>query len=107
MKEFTVSGGNQPIRFKVDGDVFTAIAPDHLPAGYMAKYFELMAENKLFQAHLELMNELLEKDSVDLFNERISSKENPITLQLLADIVTWLLGDVYMGNSDTGEQPQS
>src|SRR6266542_1126300 len=97
-KTFVSKADKGNVRFQVDLDSFEAISPNKLPAGVLATYFELIQDGKLFEAHLQFFESVLTPESYEKFKERINSKESPITLQLLGDICTWLLGDVFMGN---------
>jgi len=99
MKTFTVGTVGEPVQFKVEEDQFEAIPPQKLPAGALIKYFHLINENQLFDANEFFFQTVLTKDSLEKFNERINSAENPITLGVLGEIAAWLLGEVYMGEA--------
>lgn len=96
-KQFKLTDAVENVKFQIDDDEFEAIAPNRLPAGALAKYFEQNNEGKLFEAHNEFFKTVLLEQSYKLFEDRLNSVEKPITLKLIADISTWLLGEIYMG----------
>lgn len=105
-KTFNVTKTEEPITFDVDGEEFEAIAADRLPAGALATYFQYINEGNLFKAHDSFFETVLTEESYKRFNDRLNSKENPITVQVLGDIAAWLLGDEYMGGKATEEAKQ-
>lgn len=102
-KTFNVTKTDEPITFAVDEDEFEAIPADRLPAGSLADYFQNINEGNLFKAHDSFFSAILTEDSYTRFNERLHSKEKPITVQILGDIAAWLLGDEYLGGKATEE----
>lgn len=105
IKTFSAGTAKDSIKFDVDGDEFEAISPNSLPAGALAQYFEMINDGKLFTAHEVFFKNILTEDSYKLFEERLNSKEKPITIKVLSDISSWLLGDMYMGE-DLGESKE-
>lgn len=105
-KTFNVTKTEEPITFAVDGEEFEAIPADRLPAGALAAYFQHINEGNLFKAHDAFFETVLTEDSYTRFNERLNSKENPITVVVLGDIAAWLLGDEYMGGKAGAEDKQ-
>lgn len=105
-KTFNVTKTDEPITFDVDGEEFEAIPADRLPAGALATYFQHINEGNLFKAHDAFFQTVLTDDSYKRFNERLNSKDNPITVQVLGDIAAWLLGDEYMGGKAGEEDKQ-
>lgn len=97
-KTFNVTKTDAPITFDVDGEEFESIPADRLPAGALAVYFKNINEGNLFVAHDSFFNTVLTEDSYKRFSERLNSKEDPITVQVLGEIASWLLGDEYMGS---------
>lgn len=93
MKEFGVVDNADPIEFKVGSDTFRAIAPDRLPGNVLIRYAEQVNAGELYKAHQIFFSRVLEKDSADLFNHRLDSKENPITLSIMAQVAEWLTGE--------------
>jgi hypothetical protein len=102
-KTFNVTKTDEPITFDVDGDEFEAIPADRLPAGALATYFQHINEGNLFKAHDAFFETVLTEDSYKRFNARLNDKANPITINILGDIASWLLGDEYMGGKATEE----
>jgi hypothetical protein len=105
-KTFNITKTDEPITFDIDGEEFEAIAADRLPAGALADYFQHINEGNLFKAHDAFFETVLTEDSYKRFNDRLHSKENPITVNVLGDIAAWLLGDEYMGGKATEEAKQ-
>jgi len=106
-KTFNVTKTDAPITFNVDEDEFEAIPADRLPAGALATYFQHINDGDLFKAHDSFFETVLTEESYTLFDERLNSKENPITVGVLGDIAAWLLGEEYMGSGkaeDEGSQ---
>lgn len=105
MKQFKLAEATEVVKFKIDEDEFEALPANRLSAGALAKYFEEVNDGKLFEAHMSFFAAVLTEESYKLFDQRMHSKDWPITLKMMADISTWLLGDVYMGgkasDSDT------
>jgi len=102
-KTFNVTKTEEPITFDVDGEEFEALPADRLPAGALAAYFQHINEGNLFKAHDAFFETVLTEDSYKRFNERLNSKDNPITINILGEIASWLLGDEYMGGKATEE----
>lgn len=97
MKKFKLSDIVENVKFQIDEDEFEAVASSRMPAGHLAKYFEHINDGKLFEAHMTFFETVLTDESWKRFDERSKSKDYPITLQMLADISTWLLSEVYLG----------
>lgn len=102
-KTFNVTKTDEPITFDIDGEEFEAMAADRLPAGALASYFQNINDGNLFKAHDAFFSTVLTEDSYTRFNDRLNSKDNPITLPVLGDIASWLLGDEYMGGKASDE----
>lgn len=81
------------ISFKIGEDVFHAIAPDSLPGNVLIRYAEQVQAGKLYEANTTFFSRALIDESADLFAFRMDSKENPINLQTMADVVEWLMGE--------------
>lgn len=92
MKEFSVADTANLIEFKIGSDVFRAIAPERLPGNVLIRYAEQVQAGKLYEAHQSFFSRALDKESAELFNHRLDSKENPITLKAMADVAEWLVG---------------
>lgn len=102
-KAFNVSTVSEPVTFTIDADEFEAIAANRLPAGALAKYFTAINSNSIFDAQDLFFQAVLTETSYKLFNERLNSTENPIPFNVLTDIASWLLGDVYLQGEASGE----
>lgn len=100
IKKFSLAAVSEAITFDVDTDTFTALPANRLPAGFIAQYFADINDGKLFEAHLSFFKAVLTEDSWKLFDERLSSTSSPITVALMGDVATWLLGEQYMGGGE-------
>lgn len=93
IKDFTRAA--KRIRFRVAPDVFEGIPG--LPAMELVEFAALA--DKLDEADVgqfpalfrQLFGMILQEDSYDLFNKRLSDREHPIDFQHLQDILPWLL----------------
>lgn len=104
-KKFNAAKASEAVTFEIDDDTFEAVPATMLPAGVLAQYFQDINEGKLFDAHSGFFKEVLTEESYKVFADRLVSKEKPITVTLLGEIASWLLGDVYMGgNSEESKQ---
>lgn len=107
-KKFSVGEVSEPVVFEIDEDSFEAIPSNRLPAGQLAKYFSLINDSRIFDAHEHFFKTVLTEDSYKLFSERMESVENPITVNVMGDVAAWLLGEVYMqGEAPTAESKPS
>lgn len=102
-KNFSVGKATEPVEFEIDDDNFVAIPANRLPAGSLAKYFEIVNDGRIFDAHDYFFKTVLTEDSAKLFFERMESVEKPITISLVGDIASWLLGEVYIQGEATEE----
>lgn len=107
VKKFIVGTASEPVTFEVDDDTFEAIPANRLPAGQLAKYFQLINDSRIFDAHEHFFKTVLTDESYKLFSERLDSVENPITVNVMGDVAAWLLGEVYMQGEATDERKQS
>jgi len=99
MKEFLTSERDEPVKFKVDDDVFVAVPPNKLPANVLIGYAEMVSMGRTRTAHLRLFADVLEEDSHTTFAARLESKDNPITLNTMADVANWLIQEIYAGKA--------
>lgn len=97
MREFSISESADPIKFKIDEDVFVAVAPNRLPANALIRYAEGVAIGRMHSAHMRFYQDVLEDESFALFSDRLDSKERPITLKMMADVTNWLVEEIYAG----------
>ena len=91
MKEFKVSNSTEKIAFKIGDDVFYAISPDKIPGNVLIRYAENVQSGRLYEANTTFFNRALDKTSAELFNHRMDSDENPITLDVMMKVVEWLM----------------
>lgn len=91
MKEFTIASSSEKLAFKIGDDTFYALAPDKLPGNILIRYAEQVQGGKLYEANANFFNRVLIKDSGELFNHRLDSTENPITLDVMMNVVEWLM----------------
>lgn len=106
-KTFNVSTVSEPVTFTIDEDEFEAIPSNHLPAGSLAKYFQAINNNSIFEAQDLFFQAVLTESSYKLFSDRLNSKEKPIPFSLLTEIAAWLLGDIYLQGEATVEPKSS
>lgn len=90
MKKFEVSNSAEMIEFEIGSDVFKAVAPDRLPGNVLIRYAEQVNAGELYKAHEIFFARCLDKESAELFAHRMDSKENPITLGIMAQVAEWL-----------------
>lgn len=102
-KAFNISKVSEPVSFTIDGDEFEAIASNRLPAGALAKYFTAINNNNIFDAQDLFFQAVLTETSYKLFSDRLNSTEKPIPFNILTDVASWLLGEVYLQGEATAE----
>lgn len=106
-KTFSVGAISEPVTFSIDEDEFEAIPANRLPAGVLVKYFEAVNESKIFEAQELFFKAVLTEVSYKLFNDRLNSVENPITITVMGEIATWFLSEVYLSGEVTEESEPS
>lgn len=86
----------EPVEFKIDDDLF--VAPPVLPIPTMQELAETAESIKteknnaaLFAKITSIFDAVLTDTSARRFRERISSKEEPVDIEQLVDIMLWLL----------------
>lgn len=90
MKEFEVASSEKPIQFKIGEDVFTAVAPDMLPANVLIRYTESLQSGKMHEANINFFKRVFDEESAAKFNDRMDDPKNPITLDTMVEVVDWL-----------------
>lgn len=105
-KTFNVSTVIEPVTFNIDDDEFEALPANRLPAGVLVKYFQKINESQLFDANDEFFKSVLTEESAKLFIDRISSTEKPITIAVMGEVASWLIGEVYLQGEAT-EEPKA
>lgn len=90
------SRNRPPVRFEIDGDVFTA--PVGLPAGTLAEFgvrYASAANNTGIKEQFDALSSVLElvllRESYERFTARLTDPENPIDLEQLNQVIVWLL----------------
>ncbi len=91
IKVFEVTKSTEPIEFQVGSDLFTAYAPEDLPAYTLIEYSELVQAGKIHDAHKAFFSKTLIGESATLFDSRLHSHENPITLTIMIQVAEWLV----------------
>jgi hypothetical protein len=107
IKTFNIGVVTEPVRFNIDEDEYEAIPANRLPAGSLAKYFEAINDNRLFEGQELFFKAVLTETSYKLYEDRINSTEKPITLGVLGEVSSWLLGEVYLQGEATEESKPS
>lgn len=107
MKAFTSKPSSAPVIFAIDEDEFEAVPAGQMPGGVLDAYFKKVKEGEVFEAHLEFFKFALTEASYKLFEDRYHNRsDKPITITMLGEISTWLLGSVYMGEDGDSDQDQ-
>lgn len=95
LKTFSVAKITEALEFKFDAEgddfVFTAYAPQEVPANVLVEYSELVQEGKLHEAHKRFFRRALHDDSAKEFEKRLDSNDKPITLASLIEVAEWLV----------------
>lgn len=89
------------IRFRIDGDVFTA--PRELPAEILAEFaerWENIALDTPIKDQMKMLAEMilmiLDPEPGQLFVSRMGNRANPIGLKQVNDVITWLMEEYGM-----------
>lgn len=98
-KSFTKDKNREPVSFELDGDTFYC-APK-LPTPLLRRlstFKSASAQEGMTQDRIEsifgILRDVLLDASVELYNQRLESKERPIDINDVNDIISWLL-EVY------------
>lgn len=94
-KEFEIADAGEETRFTVGGEKFTGVPANRLPGNALVRYTEALERGRVYEANITFVRDCLTGDSADRFLNRMDSKDNPITLKTLGDILNWLVGEVY------------
>jgi hypothetical protein len=100
MKDFKTAAASAegPVRFTIDGEVYEA-APV-MPAEALLAVTGLIdntSQSAQVQGIVAFLDDALLADSSRRLSERMRSKENPISLQEVAEVGRWLIEEVYTG----------
>lgn len=92
-KTFDVAKVTEPLEFNFGDDdfIFTAYAPEELPANVIVEYSELVQSGKLHEAHKKFFAKSLHQESALEFEHRLNSHEKPITLATMIQVAEWLV----------------
>jgi hypothetical protein len=96
IKDFTLPQGNQPKKFRIDGDVFQAVATIPLNtmqdlAGVRANLGDTQDAGAQLDAMRAMFKVILLDDSWPIFETRMGDKLNPIGQEHLMPLMDWLL----------------
>lgn len=89
----------KPLQLKINGELYEAV-PD-IPAGTMADlaatYAELnsAANEKKLEMMLDFFEVIFLEESYTRFRDRLNSREKPIGLRTLVDVIQYLMGEAY------------
>lgn len=94
IKDF--SKKRKDISFRIDDDVFHAARaiPAEILMDFAGEFAELNASatvEKQLSAFRSMFEMVLQPESLKLFTERLRDRDNPIEIDQVEDIVTWLL----------------
>lgn len=100
IKDFTKK--RKPLQFRIDDDVFSAVAT--IPADVMIEFAESMSTanpadmspSEMVGALRRVIEMVLHPDSLTLFRKRMGDPQNPIDMEQLDSIVTWLFEEYGM-----------
>jgi len=100
MKDFTLPGGLEPKKFRVDNDVFS-MSPQ-IPIGLLGEVAKLSGlvgaalnstddAEKAIMSIRDVFGLFMFEDSLERFTERLTSRREPIGLPHIQNILPWLL----------------
>ena len=95
MKDFTRE--RKEIKFKIDADVFEAARaiPGEILAEFATKFSGISdaPPSEHLPAMLGAVEMVLVPESFKRFRTRLSDLENPIDIEQIGEVITWLLGE--------------
>jgi hypothetical protein len=97
MKDFTDPESKKRLTFRIDDDVFEAVA--ELPAGAeieLTRMIRVKDEYEQAKMVAQLLDMLLIPESAEVFAKRMSNPANPITSRVLVKVFQWLM-ETYSG----------
>jgi hypothetical protein len=109
IKDFTKK--RKTLDFKIDDDVFHAAST--IPAETMIQFAESissadptkMSPKEMVGALRRVIEMVLQPESLEIFQRRMADPHNPIDMEQLDDVVTWLFEEY--GMRPTSESPSS
>jgi hypothetical protein len=96
-RNFTKRNKQEPVSFTLDNDTFQCVRK--MPVEFTKKISRLkdvtgtVERLELFSG---LLTDLLQDESLELFNKRLGDKKDPIDVEELSEIIEWLI-EVYTG----------
>lgn len=97
IKDFTKP--RKRIQFKIDDDVFEAASaiPAEVLMDFAAQFAGMDPENapvdKQLEAFRSVLSLVLLEESLDRFNARLRDRSNPIDIEQIEEIITWLFAE--------------
>ncbi|SRR6266498_2598284 len=89
-KVFKIAAAQEPLEFEIDGDTFTAIAPNRLPGNVLIEYVENIQLGRVYQGHKTFFTKALLPESGERFEDRLNNPDNPISLEVMIEVAEWL-----------------
>lgn len=97
VKEFTTN--RKPIEFKLDGE--TMKATPEIPAEVMLNLIDARETLKhagtrgRIEVLIDVLDDVLYPESISRIRERMKSREEPLGVPKIVEIVEWLMGECY------------
>lgn len=110
IKSFT--SRRPPVVFTVDEEAFTVAGtvPAEVMKGLLAQA-EALAEAASLEAKYAsiyaIVSAVMEEESLARFNPRLSSMKDPVDIEALAEISTWLVSEVYSRRPTPSPSPST
>lgn len=102
MGTFNLTKTHEPLFFTVNGEEFEALPAKEISASVLTEFFQLINSGDLFKSHDGFLKDALTEESYNRFKKRLNSTENAITVSVLGEVVSWLIGDEYSGSKSFG-----
>lgn len=96
-RSFTKKKKSEPVTFELDGDLFECVKK--MPVELTKQISGLKnAESTVARLDMliDMVRNLLRESSLELFNNRLNNKDEPIDIEEIGEIVEWLV-EVYTG----------
>src|SRR5687768_7652287 len=82
--------------FTVGGDDYRYYPLKVLPAMFMIELLAGETNRQAMRGSVEFLDQVLPEEQAKHFADRLRSKDNPITMEQLGNVVSWLV-EVYTG----------
>lgn len=92
-KIFKMAAAQEPLEFELEGESYTAIAPNRLPGNVLINYVEEVSEGKVYVGHKHFFEKALVPESAERFLKGLDSTEAPIPLQQMIEVAEWLVNE--------------